>query len=41
MASKKNKILGIDLTKKMKDLHAENYKALMKIFCAHGMEDYY
>lgn len=26
----KNKILGIDLTKKVKDLHIQNYKTLIK-----------
>lgn len=38
----KYQYLGINLTKQVQDLYAENYKTLMKeleIGCVHGLED--
>ena len=38
----KYQYLGINLTKQVQDLYAENYKTLMKeleIDCVHGLED--
>ena len=48
VASKRIKFLGINLTKEVKDLCTQNYKALMKeteqdtnknIFCVHRLEE--
>ena len=45
-SNKKNKVLGINLTKEVKDLYRENYRTLKKlrkiqtngsIYCVHGL----